>query len=137
VLTLPQRFCSLLVRTDFSDDHAWEGLTEAAQRESADGFQADLAPVSDPAFDGASWPAVREAVPQGRERAAVLFIADGPAIATADHPILVVYLRPGTEAPFRCIPSELWAVDNNISLANLDWADFTGALDDDGVFRGF
>jgi hypothetical protein len=40
-------------------------------------------------------------------------------------------------APFRCIPSELWGVDNNLNISNMDWEDFSGAAGEDGVFRGF
>jgi hypothetical protein len=39
--------------------------------------------------------------------------------------------------PFRCIPSELWSVDNNLNIANMDWEDFAGSTGEDGVFRGF
>jgi hypothetical protein len=28
-------------------------------------------------------------------------------------------------------------VQNNLVIANMDWEDFEGALDADGVFRGF
>jgi hypothetical protein len=35
------------------------------------------------------------------------------------------------------IAPQLWAVENNLNLSNLDWEDFADAVDDDGVFRGF
>jgi hypothetical protein len=38
--------------------------------------------------------------------------------------------------PFRCVPSQLWAVENNLDLANPDWRDVAGHVDDAGVFRG-
>jgi hypothetical protein len=37
----------------------------------------------------------------------------------------------------RVVAMALWAVELNISLANMDWEDFEAAADDDGVFRGF
>ena len=61
--TLPMRDCSLLVRTDFSNDTQWQQLTDDAQRENEDGFRAYIEPVNDPAFEGASWEAVKAAVP--------------------------------------------------------------------------
>lgn len=67
----------------------------------------------------------------------MLFIPDSRALKSPDHPIKVVDLRPTEELPFLCIPSELWGVDNNLNLANMDWREFAGAVDDDGVFRGF
>jgi hypothetical protein len=61
--TLPMLDRSLLVRTDFSNDTQWQQLIDEAQRENEDGFHAYIEPVNDPAFDGASWEAVKAAVP--------------------------------------------------------------------------
>jgi hypothetical protein len=89
------------------------------------------------AFEGASWPAVKAAVPANDHGAAVLFIADAATMMLPDHPILVVdLLEDGGGPPFRCIPPELWAVENNLNIANMGWNDFTDALDEDGVYRG-
>jgi hypothetical protein len=30
-------------------------------------------------------------------------------------------------------PSELWAVENNLNIANMDWQEFAAAVDEDGV----
>jgi hypothetical protein len=49
---LPRSHRSLLVRTEFSSDHAWRAVRDEAPREYEDGFRACLEPVSDPAFDG-------------------------------------------------------------------------------------
>ena len=38
---------------------------------------------------------------------------------------------------FRVVPREAWAVQNNLSLANMDFVDFADSVDRDGVFRGF
>jgi hypothetical protein len=38
---------------------------------------------------------------------------------------------------FRVVPSELWAVENNLSLSNMDFEEFAEAVDGDGVFRAF
>ncbi len=133
---LPKSNSSLLVRTDFTSDDAWRQVSEEAQRENEDGFQAYLETVSDAAFDQASWEQVKAAVPAAGDGAAVLFVADAVTLTAAGHPVLVVDLRAGRQ-PFRCLPSELWVVENNLNLANMDWADFAGAAGDDGVFRGF
>lgn len=119
-----------------------------ATRENEDGFRAYAEPVSDPAFDDASWEAVKAAVPANSHGASVLFIADSVSLGSPDHPVLVVDLSdtflPVAEfpevagrTPFRCIPSELWSVDNNLNIANMNWEDFVAAAGDDGVFRGF
>jgi Domain of unknown function (DUF6924) len=134
--TLPMTDSSLLVRTDFSSDAAWVQVCDEAQREYGDGFRAHLVPVSDPAFDGAAWRAVRDAVPFSDEGASVLFIADRTALILPDHPVLVVDLDEG-RPPFRCVPPELWGIEANLNISNMDWEDFADSVDDGGVFRGF
>lgn len=134
---LPRLNCSVLVRTDFTSDDAWREVCDQALRETEAGFRAYLEPVSDPAFDGVTWEAVKAAVPANDHSASVLFIADSSALTSPDHPVLVVDLLDDGRRPFRCIPPELWGVDNNLNLANMDWADFADAVDESGVFRGF
>jgi hypothetical protein len=38
---------------------------------------------------------------------------------------------------FRAIPSQIRAIENNLSLANMDFAEFADNAGADGVFRGF
>ena len=134
---LPRLNCSLLVRTDFTSDDAWRELCDQSLRENEEGFRAYLEPVSDPAFDGVSWEAVKAAAPANDHGAAVLFIADSTALIWPDHPVLVMDLLDDGRRPFRCVPPELRGVENNLNIANMDWADFADAVDDSGVFRGF
>ena len=133
---LPWLHCSLLVRTDFSSDDAWRAVCDEALREYEDGFRAYLEPVSDSVFDGVLWEAVRAAVAPDDYGAAVLFIADSTTFASPDHPVLVVDLLDDSPRPFRCIPPELWAVENNLNIANIDWESFADEVDEDGVYRG-
>lgn len=96
---LPVSVRSLLVRTDFNNDETWQVSCEA-QAENSDGFLAYVQPVSDPAFDGATWQLVKASVPAEPREASVLFIADTATLAERDHPILVVDLR-GANGIFR------------------------------------
>ena len=138
MLKLPASDSSLLVRTDFTDDESWERASYEASVENEDGFRAYIHPVNDPALDGAAWQIVRTAALATNHGAAVLFIADHETLMSPDHPILVVDLVADRGAPlFRCIPSELWSVDNNLNIANMDWEEFASAAGADGVFRGF
>jgi hypothetical protein len=73
--TLPERSCSLLVRTDFASDDAWQQVADEATREDEDGFPAYAESASDPAFDRASRETVKAAVPVNGHGAMVLFIA--------------------------------------------------------------
>jgi hypothetical protein len=145
--TLPD-LGSLLVRTDFTDDAAWDQVRDEATREyGPDEFCANVEPVSDPRWAGAAWEAVKAAAPAGDTGPSVLFIADSVTFASAAHPVLVVDLEDkilsvtefpeiASRTPFRCIPSALWEVENNLSIANLDWEDFSDDLPDGGVYRG-
>jgi hypothetical protein len=93
-------------------------------------------PVTDRAFDAASWQAVKTAVPARADGAAVLFVADQSTMTLPEHPILVVdLLNDYGGPPFRCIPAELWAVENNLNVANMSWEESASELDEDGVYR--
>jgi len=132
---LPESDKSLLLRTDFSDDAAWTSLCEAAQAPSEDGFQARLDCINDPTFGGLT---VQQLVGlASRVVHGLVFLADRIALADPEHPILFVDLRDEPCRTFRVIPGAMWSVENNLSLANLDYEDFADSLDSDGVFRGF
>ena len=133
--TLPS--ASVLVRTWFGAEDAWESLVEEVQTPSEDGFLASVRLVSDRDFDGLTAEGLVARQPGG---ALASFLADETTLTSPDHPILAVWVFQDDERdnpPFRVVPAELWSVENNINLANMDWAEFTDTLDADGVFRGF
>jgi hypothetical protein len=66
----------------------------------------------------------------------VVFVVDDRAMNDPEHPILCVSTHHAVVATFRVVPGETWAPENNLRLANLDFADFANAADADGVFRG-
>ena len=134
MLTIPASGDTPLIRTDFSDEAAWRALVRAATAPNEDGFRAYLAIVEDPTFAGAT-PAELAALAQGTGHAC-LIVADATAITHAEHPLLCIE-RAAPQRGFRVIPAELWGVENNLSLANMDFEDFADAVDEDGVFRGF
>ncbi|MFF1519862.1 DUF6924 domain-containing protein [Streptomyces sp. NPDC058305] len=37
----------------------------------------------------------------------------------------------------RVVAVQLWSIENNLSGANMNSEEFAGAVDEDGVFRGF
>lgn len=133
---------SVLVRTWFGGgDGDWESLISAVETPSQEGFVASVFAVDDRAFDGLDAAGLL-ATQQGG--AIVSFLADEMTLTDAEHPILAVRVlprrtdddRPPTP-PFRVVPAQLWSVENNINLANMDWQDFTSHLGTDGVYRGF
>lgn len=64
-------------------------------------------------------------------------MVDTKTISDPTHPVLVVDLEEQPGRTFRVIPAEAWGPENNLRLANMNFSDFAGALDPDGVFRGF
>jgi uncharacterized protein DUF6924 len=133
---LPVTQKSLVLRTDFSDSTAWEQICIAIQQpQTENAFQANVECVSDPAFTG-STPENVVSLSAGSDRSFV-FVVDSETISNPEHPILVVDLHHEPGRAFRVIPSEMWGVENNLSLSNMDFFEFADAADEDGIFRGF
>jgi hypothetical protein len=124
---------TLLLRTHFGDDPAWKKLCAAVEKPVGE-FQARVTPVSDPQYDGLS---VKEIVKRAKANHTFVLVADEEAITKREHPVLVIDLDEEPGRTFRVIPRQAWSVENNLSLANMDFAEFADATDDDGVFRGF
>ncbi|MGQ0602911.1 MAG: DUF6924 domain-containing protein [Anaerolineales bacterium] len=132
---IPETRNALVLRTDFSDDAAWEAIC-AAIRAPVGEFQAYVDFLNDPEYEGITLEQLLALAPQSPYRS-FIFIADRTTFSLPEHPILVVdlYTEPGRT--FRVIPSEMWSVENNLSIANMDFEEFADALSPDGVFRGF
>jgi uncharacterized protein DUF6924 len=139
VRPLPDTEHALVLRTDFSDEDAWELLCTMIQAPNPRyGFRAYVDFVSEPAFDAATVEQLLASSAQGPYRS-YMFIVDKMALTHPEHPVLVLELdeegEPGRT--FRVIPSEMWSVENNLSLANMDFEDFADSAEADGIFRGF
>ena len=134
--TLPATEKTLLLRTDFFDESAWVALCEAVQApQPPDAFRALITSVSDPAYDGAT---VEQLVARtSADDHTFILVADRRALTDPERPVLVVDCIHEPGRTFRVIPLAAWAVENNLSLANMDFEDFLDNVDHDGVFRGF
>jgi hypothetical protein len=139
--TIPRAKNAVVLRADFSDDAAWDDLCAVMLEPTPrDGFRANLDFVSDRAFEGATVKDVLGHLPEGANRDFMftfIFIVDRIALSNPEHPVLVVDLHDQPGRTFRVIPSEMWGAENNLSIANMDFADFAESADADGVFRGF
>ncbi|WP_439954160.1 DUF6924 domain-containing protein [Arthrobacter humicola] len=76
--------------------------------------------VDDTAWNRVGWKQVRQAAPAGNEHASVLFLVERGALE-GGYPIQITDLREASRRPFRCIARELWRVDDNLNIANMDW----------------
>lgn len=132
---LPASENTLVIRTDFSDDAAWDRLCRAIRTPSPDfGFLANVEFVNDRRHDGAT---VETLVAQAPESQVLFFVADRVALSNPDQPVLAVYYVDTPFLSLRVIPSELWSIENNISLGNMDFEEFADSAGPDGIFRGF
>jgi len=135
---LPDTSEAIVLRTDFSDDAIWRAVCDASSAPSpGDGFLANLTFVEDRAFEAAAVADLIAAAAAADKYRPFMFVADGVTMHGADHPVLVVDLADQPGRTFRVIPSEMWSVENNLSLANMDFDEFADAVDAAGTFRGF
>lgn len=58
-------------------------------------------------------------------------------MAHKDNPVLCVDLQAEKGRMFRIIPSEMWSIENNVRIANMDFYEFADQVDAEGIFRGF
>lgn len=140
---------SLVIRTDFSRSQEWEEIQVAiAEPQTEEEFTAFVAFVDDRAFENITPPQLVEMVPADSDHV-VAFLVDAETLTHPDRPILVVNLDDDVDdveeqgegpqrcATFRVVPSEMWSVQNNLTIANMDWEEFADNVDGDGIFRGF
>jgi hypothetical protein len=136
VPNLPESEIYLLVRTYFGDDVGWEALKAEIAEGSEEGFFANVQYVDDRQLDGFSPEALVDAHPHRADGWDVMYVADERAITNPAHPLLLVRVGSTEDLPFRCRADLLYEVDANLSLANLDWDDFRGQVDESGVYGG-
>ncbi len=124
-----------MLRADFSDDASWRSVCAAIEEPVGD-FRAYVEFVSDTAFDGIT-PAEIPSLQSQHSAHSFVFLVDQIALSSPEHPILVVDLIEEPGRWFRVVPREAWSVQNNLSIANMDFSEFADSVDPDGVFRGF
>jgi hypothetical protein len=130
---VPETENSLVLRTDFSDNSAWESICAAIQ-EPVGEFRAYVDCLSDREYDGLSVEQLTTLIPRGSR--AFAFIVDRFALTHPEHPILVVDLFDEPGRTFRVIPSEMCGIENNLSTSNMVFDEFAVLADKDGIFRG-
>ncbi len=132
---IPTTESALIIRTDFSDQTAWERLT-AVVREPADPFIFNMELLDDPQNDGATVEQLMAALPDNYPHG-FMVVADSVAISQPDHPLLVVDLLEERGRQFRALAAQVPSIENNLSIANMGFEEFADSVDESGVFRGF
>ena len=126
---------SLVLRTDFSNESAWKAICAAILDPNVE-FSANVNFISEQKYEGLEteklFPLLSKMLPQS-----FAFVVDNIALTNSEHPILVIDLQDKSGRTFRVIPSALWEIENNLSIANMDFEEFANAVGKDGIFRGF
>jgi hypothetical protein len=131
---LPSSNQSLVIRTDFSNDAAWHVVVSEV-RQPVDGFYAYVDLVDDRAFDGLT---VQELVEIGRDiPQSFAIVADRTTMESPERSLLIVDLLTEPGRTFRALPVHIQAIENNLSITNMDFREWADAADSDGVFRRY
>lgn len=132
---------SSLIRTVFDDDGAWDAIaSEALAPQTADQFRANLTLVDDRSWEGMSVAELLDEI--GEPPTYYVFVVDARTVSHPEHPILAISTG-GTEwdgtrgTTVRVVPSQMWSIENNLSLSSIDFVDFVDAAGPDGIYRGF
>jgi uncharacterized protein DUF6924 len=135
---LPPATEALVIRTDVSDDAAWIAIQRTIQKPvGEEGFLAYVHFVDDRAYDGASPDDLLPLLIEGRPRRYFAIIADRTTMIAPDHPLLILDAGEEPGRTFRAIPTAIQSIENNLSLANMDFHEFADSVDADGIFRDF
>lgn len=152
-----------VIRTDFSDDIRWQRICELISAPQSDSgersekFYANVDFISREAYLDKSPHEIVMLLPDDYP-GYLCFIVDHVCIQSKEFLVLVVGFGPPEEAidadesimqrtpkdvpatdlrTFRTVPSCIQAIENNLSISNMDFEDFADAVDSNGVHRGF
>lgn len=131
---LPQTEHTPAIRTHFSDESAWKAICEAIIKPVGD-FRAYVDFINDREYENLTPAQLITILPDELYHSCV-FIIDNFALEHKENPILVVNISDDPSRTFRVIPSEAWAVENNLSIANMGFEEFADNVDQDGIYRG-
>jgi len=135
---IPETENALVLRTDFSDQATWDSICATIRKPvSFFRFRANVDFMDDVEYSGITREQLLGLIPKNYNHSFII-VVDQTAISHPDHPLLVVDLfDDGTGNVFRAIPSQVQGIENNLSIANMDFEDFSTSVDADGIFRGF
>jgi hypothetical protein len=136
MVTIPITEDTLVLRTDFKDDELWEMLCAKVKIPSTEGFLAYVEFISERRFEDVTPENVLAFIPENYNHS-IIFLVGADTLAHADSPIICVDLIEKPVRYFGVTPSEMWSVENNLSIANMDFDEFLYRVDELGVFRGF
>ena len=136
-----------LIRTDFSDDAAWERLVALVRipvdfggdDPDFEGYTPNVEPLPDAAYAGVTGESLGTAwSSRTDDTVGYVLLADRESMTDDGDPTVAyvdLYDEPGRT--FRCTVSDIASIEANLAIANMDFDAFADAVGADGVFRGF
>lgn len=135
--TIPDTENSLVLRTDFSDQSAWDRLcTELRKPVGIFRFVAYVDYLDDVEYADITKEQLLKLLPPNYNHSFII-VADRMTMTHPEHPLLIIDLFDDSKREFRAVPKQIQSIENNLSIANMDFEDFADNVDDDGIFRGF
>ena len=137
---LPSAVSPLVVRTDFTDPATWRAVRlaiVAPVRDHGYEFYANVEFLDNQSYQGMTAAQLLD-LARARYGHPFLVLADDLTMRSVDHPLLVIAAG-GAEhgRAFRAVPTAIQGIENNLSIANMDFREFADAVGHDGIFRGF
>ncbi|HEX7301798.1 DUF6924 domain-containing protein [Lentzea sp.] len=126
-MILPESELSPLLRTDFTDEQAWQSLLE----EIDTGW---LTVLADPGHQGLTVPELVALVPSDRLYP-LLVVADEQTFASAERSVLLIDVREEPGRAFRAVLDAANSAIGNLAIDNNSFDDYLDGLDDSGVYR--
>ncbi len=120
-----ERWGTPVIRTDFRTRPRGSPCARPFAPDAESGYEAHVTCRSDPRYAGLTAERVAVLLPHGSLR--FMFIVDRLTLIHPERPLLAVDLSDAPGRSFRTIPSEVAAIEANLSLASMDFADFVAA----------
>jgi hypothetical protein len=142
---LPATDLGLVIRTDFSDEAAWESVLARladghSQEHNAIAIEEQqLLCVDDSAWAGLTPEQASSLVEQASDiMHQAVFLADGTTMSTADQTLLAVSSpdeqHPGLPWTFRLKPESVVRINMMLSTGTLSFSEYLEEVDDNGVY---
>jgi hypothetical protein len=124
-----------VIRTDFSDQRAWEAVRATLESLRAE-FTSELEFLDDPAYRDLTTEQILAVASNRDDSHYLLIVVDKTTLASDEMPLLLIDLDDGQ---IRATPAGVTEIEVNLVLSNMDFEEFAEAADEseDGVFRGF
>lgn len=126
-----------LIRTDFTDENIWKEVLREITTPSKDyGFVSYVTPINDIENQLKTPENLIANLPKDYKFSFIILF-DSVTVKHKDNILLCVDLSKKQHRSFRVKPCDLWMVENNLSIANIDFEEFSNSLDSNQIFNGF